>query len=384
MQKKQIIIAVLGLTPQVVTETLYVLSQKREHPIVPHAVYIITTKEGKRKAIQELLSEGNGQFFRFCSEYGLDSDRIAFDESTIYVVRDAENRQLEDIRTTADNEAMANYIVNFVRDKAENSDTIIHASVAGGRKTMSVYMGYALTLFGREDDRLYHILVSPPELENHPEFYYLPKEHKTLYSPDGKAINTKNAVLELAEIPFVRIRKKLEQLDFEQKMSYLEMVKQSQSEIDLLFPVPEIKVDDTNCRIYINDTELVLSPANLAVYRTFIEQKTGYCIRQELPSCSACTDCFQDIYSMLDKSYLDRIFLFYSNVSQLDDEQIAKSRESSGYQTWHREKFAKINREIRNQFKDHQIERYCTIIPDRRTQGKRYGILIDKNKINIR
>ena len=49
----------------------------------------------------------------------------------------------------------------------------LHVSIAGGRKTMGFYVGYALSLFARDQDRLSHVLV-PPSLESRQDFFYPP------------------------------------------------------------------------------------------------------------------------------------------------------------------------------------------------------------------
>jgi CRISPR-associated protein (TIGR02584 family) len=61
-----------------------------------------------------------------------------------------------------------------VRELTADPDCAIHASIAGGRKTMGFYLGYALSLFGRPQDRLSHVLVSSPFESNQNFFYPLP------------------------------------------------------------------------------------------------------------------------------------------------------------------------------------------------------------------
>ena len=71
----------------------------------------------------------------------------------------------------ADNDATADAITERLRAFTADPETALHVSIAGGRKTMGYYLGYALSLFGRPQDRLSHVLVSPP-FESHPQFYY--------------------------------------------------------------------------------------------------------------------------------------------------------------------------------------------------------------------
>ena len=45
-------------------------------------------------------------------------------------------------------------ICDIVRELTKDAETRIHASAAGGRKTMSIYLTAAMQLFGRVQDTL--------------------------------------------------------------------------------------------------------------------------------------------------------------------------------------------------------------------------------------
>jgi hypothetical protein len=73
---------------------------------------------------------------------------------------------------------------------------------------MSYYLGYALSLFGRPQDRLSHVLVSEP-FEAHPDFYYPTPQERVIHSRaplPPQAMNCADAVVQLAQVPFVRLR----------------------------------------------------------------------------------------------------------------------------------------------------------------------------------
>lgn len=106
---------------------------------------------------------------------------MRFDDTTLHIVAGATGRPLDDIRTPADNEQVADHIADIVRELTTDPYTAVHVSLAGGRKTMGYYLGYALSLYGRPQDRLSQVLVSAP-FESHPEFYYP--------SPDEEGIKT--------------------------------------------------------------------------------------------------------------------------------------------------------------------------------------------------
>jgi hypothetical protein len=78
----------------------------------------------------------------------------------------------------------------MVREFTQDAQASLHASIAGGRKTMSYYMGYALSLYGRMQDRLSHVLVDESLITRD---FFFPQ-------PDEKI-----AVM-LANVPFVRLR----------------------------------------------------------------------------------------------------------------------------------------------------------------------------------
>jgi len=200
---ERILLAVTGLSPQVVTETLFVLAVRNTPPFTPTEVHLLTTSEGQSRAELTLLEDGQGQFARLCREYGLEG--IRFGPEQIHVIADASGRQLNDIREPADNTAAADTITDTVRRLTARPDSALHVSIAGGRKTMGFYLGYALSLFGRPQDRLSHVLVSEP-FESNPQFYFPPVEPEVLFTRDNKPVSTRDARLTLAEVPFVRLR----------------------------------------------------------------------------------------------------------------------------------------------------------------------------------
>ncbi len=74
--KKQILLCVAGMTPQIVTETLWALVENGERI---DEIRVIPTLAGKRKLIDTLFGE-NGKFDEFCHEFGIERSSIKFDE----------------------------------------------------------------------------------------------------------------------------------------------------------------------------------------------------------------------------------------------------------------------------------------------------------------
>ena len=228
---RRVLLAVTGLSPQVVTETIYALAVKpmaERAAFVPTEVHIVTTAQGAENARLNLLSDQIGWFSRLCRDYRLPG--IVFPVDNIHILPGASARPLEDIRTKADNERCADFITDLVRRFTADSAAALHVSIAGGRKTMGYYIGYALSLYGRVQDRLSHVLVSEP-YENNKDFYYpTPYEHAVHVKREGKdvAYDCRNATVDLAEIPFVRLREELPRELIDGRTTFSEAVAEAQ------------------------------------------------------------------------------------------------------------------------------------------------------------
>lgn len=198
------LVAVTGMSPQIITETLYAMN--RDGDAWPDRITIITTAKGRDKVWQGLHTDGH--LAALCRELG--RPELNFTRDDIQVVPGADGTLVEDARSRDDHEAMANFITDRIRELTADDQVRLHASIAGGRKTMTFYLGYAMSLFGRHDDKLTHVLVSE-RFENRPDFYYPTRESKPLALRNGETVpvDAKDAEVILADIPFVRQRKQL-------------------------------------------------------------------------------------------------------------------------------------------------------------------------------
>jgi CRISPR-associated protein (TIGR02584 family) len=202
--KRRVLIAVTGLSPQVVTETVFALATRAPEPWIPDEIVLITTARGAENARLQLLSEQPGWFHRLCAEWSLAG--IHFEADSIRIMRRSNGSILDDIRDDADNLAVADSIAAIVREYTTQDDTEVHASIAGGRKTMGYCLGSAMSLFGRPQDHLSHVLVSPP-FESHPEFFFPSRMPRVIRSTERgfDALDASQARVWLGDIPFVRL-----------------------------------------------------------------------------------------------------------------------------------------------------------------------------------
>jgi CRISPR-associated protein (TIGR02584 family) len=259
---RRVLLAVSGLTPQIVTETIYALAADEHTPFVPTEVHLITSAEGAHRAELSLLSDDLGWFHKLCADYHLPG--VRFDRSHIHVMRDAHGQTMNDIRSPSDNQAAADFITAQVRTITADPACALHASIAGGRKTMGFYLGYALSLYGRPQDRLSHVLVSEP-FESSYDFFYPTPYSRVLQTRDGQLADTAMAQVTLADIPFVSLRHGLPTALLAGQASFNDAV----AAVRAALAPAQLVLDLSRQRILAAGREVALPPAELALLAVF-------------------------------------------------------------------------------------------------------------------
>lgn len=268
---KRILLCVAGLTPQIITETLYALTQQRNERV--DEIRVITTLAGRDKIMEVLLNETHGKFFEFCDDFKIDRSSIKFDRTCIYLLHKPDGTMLEDIRSVKDNEMAANQICEVVRKLTEEPHTRVHASAAGGRKTMSIYLTTAMQLFGRTHDELSHVLVSE-DFEMLPGFFYKPPAARLLEVKDRqgnlvKKISTDAAEIHLADIPFIRLRGVISEWIGETGRNYSELVDRAQEDLDFLETDYDLEINPKENTVQVKTRRAMLTPMQFFVYVLF-------------------------------------------------------------------------------------------------------------------
>lgn len=227
--RETVLFAVTGMSPAVLTETVWALA--RETPaVIPNRVVVLTTKVGAAQIGSELLAPRPE--FQHASVWETlrtsllpDKRRPAGllrfgdtpDDIRPFTMADpntGRSRVLEDIRTPEENAAAADTLLEHLRAFTENPDVRVIASIAGGRKTMGALLYAAMTLLGRDDDRLTHVLVNEPfdDPRLQPRFYFPTQPTATLRTADGRNVSARQAHISLADLPFVPIRNRFEDI----------------------------------------------------------------------------------------------------------------------------------------------------------------------------
>jgi CRISPR-associated protein Csx14 len=371
---KTVMLAVTGLSPQVITETLYALHQSSRHV---DAIHVITTRDGKEKIFAELFGGKNGHYYQYLKEYGIDPATIDFGHRNIHVITDEYGIELPDIESESDNEQLLKKCMDLAFYFTKDPETAVFFSIAGGRKTMSSCLTLAAQMYGRPQDRLYHVLVSP-EFESNRNFFYPPRKSQAIelrnnqMQPFNK--ETKFAQINLIHIPFVSIRDNLSgdmlKEPKEPGTLALSLIKEETS---------RLIVNLISGKIVFKKVEMDMMPAHLALYAFFAMQKKN--CSKEVETCGNCIDCFLDVHAVYEKQKeINNIYKKISGSRPLDemsDTGIVKlnSDNFSAYK-------AKIKANLLGRFGPYALKE-LEIASVGSRPNTQYGILMDKAKIEI-
>lgn len=257
---RELVVFVAGTTPQIITETLWALD--RQAPgFTPQALHVITTLQGRAIARRRLVDEG--RLAKLCEELGLATPPPL----EFHLLRGANGQALDDVRDTAENTALANTILRVTRDLTAEPDSRLSVSLSGGRKTMGFFMGYAMSLFGRPQDALYHVMT-PPEWERTSDFFYIPRVPMMMRSADGRELSTTSARIELAEIPFLRLRQSVKEPILQAKVIDFGVLT---SAFQAALERPALRFFDDESRLSFGGHDFTLRPQLYALYRVFAE-----------------------------------------------------------------------------------------------------------------
>ena len=248
---RTILVAGIGTSPAVLTETVWALAHQKK-PVVPDEIVVITTKSG-REALQETMMSGSPSVWERLKA-ALRKEKIAiegklvFGEASVHAIPDKEGNVLSDLRTGDDNLLAADFMLREIRQYTEASDTIVLCSIAGGRKTMSALLFSCMMLLGREDDKVYHVLL-PPEFEGgsvQPPFFFPERGVTYTVTNIGKKYKAEKIRSELFEVPFVRMRGWYQDKFKVIPPSYRTLISRVQEVAPPAVAYPEIEIDAWN------------------------------------------------------------------------------------------------------------------------------------------
>ena len=233
------------MSPAVVTETVWALAHETP-PVIPDRVVVVTTISGRQALERELLTPAEADAsppnlwrqlrLAILGPNACHQERLILEPAKVVTAPNPRTGQadwLEDLRTPPQNAATADFLLAELRRWTENPDTRLICSLAGGRKTMGALLCACLSLLGRETDRLTHVLVNDPfdDPRLKPKFYFPEQPHPQLIGPDGKTVLARDAHIELADIPFVALRRLFERDLVRKPASFTELVRRCQGRV---------------------------------------------------------------------------------------------------------------------------------------------------------
>lgn len=366
---RRILLAVTGLSPQIVTETLYALSVQHKPAFVPTEIHLLTTTDGAKLAKTALLHPDGGHFHTLVFDYPALKD-CAFPAANIHIITDADGNELADIRTPEQNAAAADAITALVARLTQDEQSALHVSIAGGRKTMGFYLGYAFSMFARPQDRLSHVLVSQP-FESHPDFFFPPKKPRRLSTRDGQHIDTRDAAITLAAIPFVRLRHGLPDNLISGAATFSETV----SALQRSFAAPELLIDMRKGRITCGGAEIRMQPQLFAWYAWHAKRRKLAKINENFIHWrNFKPDDFLGVYRRVAGNMSEA---YESLVRQFAEQQ----NDAETIKSFFQEKNSKVNRAIRNAL-GNASDKYL-ITPTGKKPHTGHGLALDPGCITI-
>jgi CRISPR-associated protein (TIGR02584 family) len=353
MQQKNMLVAVTGMTPQVVTETLYGLMVQKNIPV--KELFVITTVEGKEallgRSTRVPLPTLKEEIERLGAHYHLPAP--SFDPAVHVLVAREESLELHDIRTDRENQLFPNLITEFIKAQTADPTTILHCSIAGGRKTMSVALASALSLFGRKDDKLYHVVVSK-EFEDSKRFFPETPEQ--------------DAELVLSEVPYIRLRERLPLLHEYPHATFSELVGIAQGAIDEMVHLPPLILEKATRTVTIGNARIRLRPFDFAFYL--------FCAQQRKPVIGG--KHFSD-------AHWKRLWKLYERVSPASGHRERVWKSMTG--KYKEELLMKAASNIRLMLKralGKELAKHYAVASLGESGQTRYTILLDRSKIIVR
>jgi CRISPR-associated protein (TIGR02584 family) len=369
----EILILALGTTPQLVTEAIYALYKSRP-TVIYDEIFIITTSVGRNMLKKFLIDEN--KLAAMSKDMGV---KFTVKNNSFIVPKYDNGVELDDIKTSSDNQIIANSIVSLIKEKTGTASNRIHAFLSGGRKTMSFYMGIAMELYSRPWDKTYHILVSE-QFESNKDFYYKPVKNKQIISGEN-TLNTDDAEIMLIDLPMIRLRNKIKMdiSDFKTALEY------GQKEIDTSITQPSLKINLRNRQIFIdNYIAIELTPIQLMVYTTYLKFKLNNCKYPQREYCKDCSECFPSLLDLTTKPALEEMAKIYRIISPAKvDILLQNYKDGIGMEVM-RQSISKIKKIIHDTVKDETVASLCIISTANKNYGNtRHGIKIEKRKILI-
>jgi CRISPR-associated protein (TIGR02584 family) len=246
-----VLIAVTGLSPAVLTETIWALAKDPAQPVIPDKIIVLTTMTGEQKLKDQLF--GPDELWltlrrQLLGKNHADDPRLDFsdtpDRIRVFTRKSGGKRvQLDRMDTKEETEAVGDCLVEELWNWVGRPDTRVLASISGGFKTMSALLYAAMTVIGGQQDRILHVLVNEPYDGNTKPLFFWPKQPaQDLVTirpgklPVGASVPAAKAKLVLTDVEFPPLRRFFGDYGFKEAPSFSALVGRSRSEVIAIAP----------------------------------------------------------------------------------------------------------------------------------------------------
>jgi CRISPR-associated protein (TIGR02584 family) len=411
---REVLIVTGGLTPQVVTETVYGLARPNQRVdeadvptndrIVPHRIICVVTQGVARRFLDEL----DDALLNLAKEWDIEP---RWGKPLVQVPTDG-GRLLTDVRTYEDSVVFGDFVTELVRRETLDDDTRVHLSIAGGRKTMSFHGGAALGLWGRPQDQLSHVLVAvnpeakgrdpslePEDFEHSSEFWHPTRNDHWITGRDGKRVNARDAAIDLADVPFVPLRDLLPPWMAEETLSYRALVERFRAALSRRLV---LRLTTSQRRVRIGQfAEFRLPPVQFALYQLMAEWACD-----EIPGAGPAgiggkehrgwltTDMLAKPHLVRHVNPIERYLRIYDSVSALESAKAPKirdqitphpnnTRQERDNRRYFRDKLSHLRKRIARELKIPVLFGRFGSPPHPSSKEKKFGLELTKDEIII-
>lgn len=309
---QEVFIAVVGTSPQVVTEALYYFYSDFYHDQRKfNRIRLITTTVGRNLLIKTLF---HGEKLKALEKaLNLEPGTIPLTPNDIILLTDKMGNPINDLRTTESNLDSIGKLFDEVYRWTSMPDTRITAQVSGGRKTMSAFMALALQLYGREQDDMVHILVPDDKMRPGSDWFF-PQDP-----------SREDEKMELSYVPVLKVGRYLKT---ELNIHPEKLVHKLQTVIRERFNLENLIVNGRE--IICDNHKLSFSPKKAAVYRLLLRKKMNATCEE---SCIGCEKCSYSPLELLDAFENGELYREYIKVDNPYSTRADKMKHIKGLDT---------------------------------------------------
>lgn len=295
---RTVLVAITGLSPAVLTETVWALSRE-DPPVVPDEIIVLTTtvgRDGLKKPDGKVIPGLTQQLFgedglwyelrrQILEATGEPESKLRFSElrehvQVFSIMESGRVRELADLNTLAETEAAADCMVKTLNGLVRHDETTVIASISGGFKSMSALLYSCMSLLGREQDRIVHVLVSHPyDGGVNPPFYWPEQPCQALIGRDDKKTYPAAEAAEslvLAPVQFPPLTLLFRNESISHSSTYSDLVQRCRKATKEAAKVKHIHLQEDGMKVTVDGRSLPLQPRLFYLLWFHLENPDGF------------------------------------------------------------------------------------------------------------